>query len=143
VADVSILRTLARLLLGAFLVFAGVAHFAATDAFLGQVPPWFPARTLVVQVSGVVEIVLGLALLLTPAPRRAWVGLAVAGFFVVVFPGNISQLVSGADSFGLDTAGARVTRLFFQPLLVAWALWSTGAWALLADRWRARSRSRA
>lgn len=137
------LRVLARLLLGAFLVFAGVAHFAATDAFLGQVPPWFPARTLVVQVSGALEILLGLALLVVRTGRRAWVGLAVAGLFVAVFPGNVSQLATGADSFGLDTTTSRVVRLFFQPLLVAWALWCTGAWSLLVERWRTRSTSTA
>lgn len=135
---VSTLRTLARLLLGAFLVLAGIAHFTATDAFLGQVPPWFPARVLVVQASGVIEICLGVAVLLIPARQRTWVGLATAALFVVVFPGNVSQLVTGSDSFGLDTTAARVTRLFFQPLLIAWALWCTGAWALLADRRRSR-----
>lgn len=138
-AVVSILRTLARLLLAALLLVAGVAHFSVTAAFLGQVPPWFPARVLVVQASGVVEICLGLALLLAPARYRARVGVAVAVLFVAVFPGNVSQLVTGSDSFGLDTTGARVIRLFFQPPLIAWALWCTGAWGLLA-RWRDRQR---
>jgi uncharacterized membrane protein len=128
--------------LGGVLVFAGVAHFRLTDSFLGQVPPWFPVRTLVVQVSGVVEILLGLALLLVRS-RRAWVGLAVAGLFVLVFPGNVSQLVTGADSFGLDSTASRVIRLLFQPLLVAWALWCTGAWSVLVGRWPSTPATRA
>jgi len=45
-----------------------------------------------------------------------------------IFPGNVSQYVHGVSAFGLDTDRARLVRLFFQPVLVAWALWSTGAW---------------
>jgi uncharacterized membrane protein len=55
-------------------------------------------------------------------------GWVTAAFFVAIFPGNISQYVNGIDAFGLDTDQARLIRLFFQPLLVVWALWSTGAW---------------
>ena len=51
-----------------------------------------------------------------------------------MFPGNIEQFVSGTDAFGLNTDLARGIRLLFQPLLVVWALWSTGAW----KAWRTR-----
>jgi uncharacterized membrane protein len=126
--------TLARLLLGAFLVLAGVAHLVIADEFLAQVPPFLPFPEAVVLVSGLVEIALGLAVLLAPAPRRPLVGLAAAALFVVVFPGNVSQYLTATDGFGLDTDGARATRLLFQPLLVAWALWCTGGWRLLRPR---------
>jgi uncharacterized membrane protein len=56
------------------------------------------------------------------------VGWVVAAFFVAIFPGNISQYVNGVDAFGLDSDTSRLVRLFFQPLLVVWALWSTEAW---------------
>lgn len=127
-----LVRTLGRLVLGAFLMAAGTGHFLAPETFLAQVPPWMPARMLVVYVSGVVELVLGAALLV--GYRRVLVGWVVAAFFVAIFPGNISQAVTGADAFGLDTATARWARLAFQPVLVVWALWSTGAWAA----WRQR-----
>ena len=39
-----------------------------------------------------------------------------------------------ADAFGLDSDRARLVRLFFQPVLVAWALWSTGAWRAWRNR---------
>jgi uncharacterized membrane protein len=125
-------RTLGRLALGAFLMAAGTGHFLAPETFLAQVPPWMPARMLVVYASGVVELVLGAALLV--GYRKVLVGWVVATFFVAVFPGNISQAVTGTDAFGLDTTAARLVRLAFQPVLVAWALWSTGAWAA----WRQR-----
>ncbi len=99
-------------------------------------PTWVPLDPdFVVVASGVVEIVLGLALIALPR-YRVPIGWIVAAFFVAVFPGNISQYVTGTDAFGLDTDRARLIRLFFQPVLIAWALWSTGAWAA----WRASRR---
>jgi uncharacterized membrane protein len=59
---------------------------------------------------------------------RVQVGWVVAAFFVAIFPGNISQYLNGIDAFGLDSDTSRLVRLFFQPLLVVWALWCTGAW---------------
>ncbi|CAN5379233.1 membrane protein [soil metagenome] len=123
------LRTIARCILGAFLLVAGISHltWSRTD-FQAQVPSWVPLNVgFVVIASGVVEIILGAALILLPQ-YRLLTGWIVAAFFVAVFPGNISQLVTGTDAFGLKTDAARTIRLFFQPLLVAWALWSTEAW---------------
>lgn len=122
------LQTIGRLVLGAFLLGAGVGHFTNAQAFLAQVPPWMPAPDAVVAISGVIELVLGAALILTPGRYRAAVGWIVAAFFVVIFPGNISQFVTGTDAFGLDSDVARFVRLLFQPLLVVWALWCTSAW---------------
>ena len=128
-------RTVARLALGGVLVVAGVGHLTTQrQEFQAQVPDWMPLDDdLVVVASGFVEIALGLALVLVRR-RRAAVGLVVAGFFVAVFPGNIAQYAEGTDAFGLDSDGKRLVRLFFQPVLVAWALWSTGALRLLRRR---------
>jgi uncharacterized membrane protein len=135
----SISRTIGRIVLGAFLVFAGLSHlFWARSTFAAQVPTWMPVDTdFVVLASGVVELVLGLALLFWTA-RSALVGWVVAAFFVAVFPGNISQFVTHTDAFGLDSDAARGIRLLFQPLLIVWALWCTGAWA----QWRASNEGR-
>lgn len=125
------LRFIARLLLGGFLVYAGVGHLTFARAeFQAQVPSWLPVDAdLVVIGSGVVEIALGIGLWL-PAGVVPWVGLAAAAFFVAIFPGNIHQYIAGIDAFGLDSDQARLTRLFFQPVLVAWALWSTRSLSL-------------
>lgn len=127
-----------RTLLGAALVFAGVSHLTTQRLeFQAQVPAWVPLNeNFVVIASGLVEIALGLALiglLAAGLARYRWVvGLVVAAFFVAIFPGNIGQWLEHKDAFGLDTDGARLVRLFFQPVLVVWALWSTGAWRALA-----------
>ncbi len=125
----SLPRTLARWLLGAALVGAGVSHLTfAREDFRAQVPSWFPiADDPVVLVSGLVEIGLGAALLAWARGRVA-VGFVVAAFFVAIFPGNIAQYVEGNDAFGLDSDRERLARLFFQPVLVIWALWATAAW---------------
>jgi uncharacterized membrane protein len=125
---------LGRLLLAAFLAFAGIGHFVAPESFEAQVPTWFPAPEATILISGIIELLLAAALVLAPSRHRPLVGWVVAGFFVVIFPGNISQFVTGTDAFGLDSDLARGVRLLFQPVLIAWALWSTGAWA----DWRSR-----
>lgn len=131
-----LVRTIARWVLAAFLGFAGVNHFTNAEEFLAQVPAWIPAPEAAVAVSGVVEIVLALALVAV-GRRRAAVGWSTAAFFVLVFPGNVSQLVTGTDAFGLDSDAARAVRLLLQPVLVVWAVWCTGAWY----SWRHRARA--
>ncbi|MGL4176304.1 MAG: DoxX family protein [Dermatophilaceae bacterium] len=127
--------TVARVLLGLVLGVAGLGHFVDTESFLAQVPPWLPAPEWIVWISGVVELILAAALLFAPAGRRALVGWVVAAFFVAVFPGNVSQFVTDGSAFGLDSDADRAIRLLFQPVLVVWALWSTGAWR----EWRERT----
>jgi uncharacterized membrane protein len=128
-------QTVLRILLGLFLVFVGTTHLTVARAeFLAQVPTWLPVNAdLVVILSGIAEIALGLALIFL-SKQRVLVGLAAAAFFVLIFPGNISQYVNQIDAFGLNTDQARFVRLFFQPVLVLWALWVTGAWRALFTR---------
>lgn len=119
----------ARILLAVALILAGLGHLGPSRLdFQAQVPPWLPFDPhLVVYLSGVMEIHLGVALLLA-RKRRAEVGWLTALFFVLVFPGNLSQWLHHRNAFHLDTDQARFVRLFFQPVLIAWALWSTAAW---------------
>jgi uncharacterized membrane protein len=131
-----LIKKLAQLLLGAFLLSAGRSHLGSNRiAFQAQVPTWLPLDPdFVVIASGLVEITLG-ALLITTAlilkRYRGLVGLMAAAFFVLIFAGNINQYVNHLNAFGLDTDTKRFIRLLFQPLLVAWALWSSGATAVL------------
>jgi uncharacterized membrane protein len=124
-------RTAARLGLGGILAFAGTTHLTVARAeFRAQVPETvttvLPLSTdQVVLASGVVEIGLGAALALAPRRHRELVGNAAAAFFTAIFPGNVAQLVHHRDGFGLDTDAKRALRLLGQPVLVAWALWST------------------
>ena len=121
---------IARYLLGAALIYAGVGHFTFSRlAFQAQVPPWLPLDPdFVVLASGAVEIALGLGLIFV-ARYRKQIGWLTAAFFLAIFPGNISQYLTQTDAFGLNTDEARAIRLLFQPLLIIWALWATAAWS--------------
>jgi uncharacterized membrane protein len=128
----ALIKTLAQLGLGAFLLSAGISHLESNRTeFLAQVPTWLPLDPdFVVIASGLVEITLGVLLIITALILKKYrkvIGLITALFFILIFPGNINQYVNQIDAFGLDTDNKRLIRLFFQPLLVIWALWSSGA----------------
>lgn len=124
----------ARIILGLGLIVAGIAHLTfARLEFQAQVPNWVPlSKDLTVVLSGLVEVVFG-ALLLFGTRNRRSIGWATALLFVLVFPGNIAQYLNGTSAFGLDSDGKRLARLFFQPLLVVWALWCCGSWTRRRD----------
>ena len=130
------IKSLAQIALGAFLLSAGISHLDSNRTeFLAQVPTWLPLDAdFVVIASGLVEITLGVLLITTVLifkKYRRQVGLITGIFFILIFPGNINQYVNQIDAFGLDTDTKRLIRLFFQPPLVIWALWSSGAFKLL------------
>jgi len=126
------LQNFIRIFLGLFMITAAIGHFTfqRTD-FQAQVPNWVPLdKDLIVILSGIVEIALGLAMIFL-TQYKVKVGITLAIFYVLVFPGNIAQYLNGTSAFGLDTDQARLIRLFFQPVLIFLALWSTGALATL------------
>ena len=125
-----LLRKVFQIILGAGLAYAGFTHLTTNRTeFQAQVPTILQSQAdFVVVASGVVEILLGISLIVL-FKYRTYLGWIVAAFFIAVFPGNVSQFINGTDAFGLNTDQARAIRLLVQPLLVIWALWSTGAWA--------------
>ena len=130
-----LVRRAPQIVLGAALTYAGIGHLTTSRlTFRAQVPTLFKGHEdFVVLASGVVEIALGLSLILL-WKYRTQIGWLVAIFFTAVFWGNISQYINKVDAFGLNSDRARFIRLLFQPLLVAWALLSTGAWTSFRKR---------
>lgn len=127
----TLLQNIFRVLLSLAMLLAGIGHLTfQRDEFQAQVPRWLPTdpafMDFVVISSGIVEITFGLAMIFL-VKHKVKVGIALAIFYVLIFPGNISQYTNGIDDFGLDTDLKRLIRLFFQPVLIIWALWSTGA----------------
>jgi len=134
----NLFQNIMRVVLGIFMAMAGIGHLTIQrEAFQAQVPTWLPTDPgfvdFVVISSGVVEILLGLSMIFL-FKQKVKVGIALAIFFVLIFPGNISQYTNEISSFGLDTDAKRLGRLFFQPVLILWALWSTGALNYLLNR---------
>ena len=130
-----VVARLPQMVLGFALAYAGIGHLTSNrQEFQAQVPTLLKDYAdFVVLASGVVEIALGVGLIAF-WKYRVQLGWLVVAFFVAIFWGNISQYVNGVDAFGLNSDRARLIRLFFQPLLVMWALGSTGAWRA----WRSR-----
>lgn len=124
----STVQNIFRIVLGLFMLVAGIGHLSfQREEFQAQVPGWVPlGKDRVVILSGIVEIGLGLAMIFLKR-MKVETGIALALFYIAVFPGNIAQYRNRIDAFGLDTDPKRLIRLFFQPVLVFWALWSTGA----------------
>lgn len=134
----TIIQKIFQVLLGAAMTFAGIGHLTfQREEFQAQVPRWLPTdpgfMDFIVISSGVVEILLGLSMLLL-WKHKVKIGLVLAIFYVLIFPGNISQYTNEISAFGLDTDNKRLIRLFFQPVLILWALWSTGALKHLLKR---------
>jgi uncharacterized membrane protein len=128
------MQNILRIILGAFMVFASIGHLTyLRSEFQAQVPDWIPlSKDLVVILSGIVELGLGLSMIFWKK-ERIRVGIVLAVFYVLIFPGNIAQYLNHTNAFGLDTDKARLIRLFFQPVLILWALWSTGSLKYLND----------
>lgn len=124
------IQNISRILLGVFMLYAGIGHltFLRTE-FQAQVPIWITTdksfMDFIILSSGVVEIIFGV-LMIIGRKLKVKTGIALAIFYVLIFPGNINQYVNQIDSFGLNTNNQRLIRLFFQPILILWALWSTG-----------------
>jgi len=135
----SSIQNILRIVLGLLMILAGIGHLTFLRVpFQAQVPNWVPLdKDLVVVLSGIVEITLGAAMVFLSS-QKAMVGLVLAAFYVAVFPGNISQYITHTSAFGLDTDTKRFVRLFFQPVLIAWALWSTGAWHYIVVKFKTR-----
>lgn len=134
------LQIICRMLLGGFMLYAGIGHMTfLREEFQAQVPSWLGSNAqlmdFVVLASGVVEILLGLFMVIG-GRWKVKTGLALAAFYVLIFPGNISQYVNQIDAFGLDTDTKRLIRLLFQPVLILWALWSTNALGFLKNKFK-------
>ena len=130
-----LLRRIPQIVLGSALAYAGIGHLTTNRTeFQAQVPTLLKDYAdFVVLASGAVEIILGVGLIAF-WKYRVQIGALVALFFIAIFWGNISQYINKVDAFGLNSDRARFIRLLFQPLLVIWALWSTGAWRAIKPK---------
>lgn len=129
------MKNFIRIALGLAMIGAGIGHLSfLRDTFQVQVPDWIPfSKDFVVLASGIVEISFGLAMVFL-VKRKEYVGLILAIFYVLIFPGNIHQYQQHLDGFGLNTDAKRLGRLFFQPVLIFLTLYSTEGWKLLKKK---------
>ena len=127
-----------RVLLGLAMLYIGIGHLTFRRIeFQAQVPTWLTTEEnlmdFVILASGIVEIIFG-TLMVWGGKLKVKTGIALAIFYILIFPGNINQYVNGIDAFNLNTDTKRLVRLFFQPILLLWALWSTGGFRFSGKR---------
>jgi uncharacterized membrane protein len=115
-------RRLALLGLSAFFVVAGVNHFLNPGFYIQMMPPYLPAHTALVYLSGLLEIAGGVAVMV---PRlRTVAGSGLILLLVAVFPANL-HMAQNPRLFPDMSPTALYVRLPFQALFVAWAYWAT------------------
>jgi uncharacterized membrane protein len=113
------------------MLYIGIAHLSFRRIeFQAQVPVWLTTDEFwidfVVIVSGYIEIIFGIMMIIG-GKLKVKTGIALAAFYIIIFPGNINQYIHEIDALRLYSEKQRILRLLFQPVLVFWALWSTGS----------------
>lgn len=115
-------RKISRTVLGIFFIGAGINHFVHPQFYLSIMPPALPAHELLVELSGLAEILLGGAVY---APRlRAAARWGLIALLIAVFPANIhmafhSDLYPGFNQLLLWC------RLPIQAVLIYWVYSAT------------------
>jgi uncharacterized membrane protein len=110
---------LAKYAFASIFIAAGIMHFVRTDFFLKIMPPYVPWHLEIVYVTGVMEIILGICLMVPRLQRlAAW---SLVAFLIAVFPANIHVFMN--QQIIQAPPAAHICRLLLQGVLVAWA-WS-------------------
>ena len=115
------IKAIFRLMLAALMVGAGVMHFLNPGFFLKIVPPYLPFHKELVEVSGAIEILLGVLLIIPNWSRLAAWG--VIALLIAVFPANI--YVFQHQEIVPASPQAHLIRLLLQAVLILWAYWHT------------------
>jgi len=115
-------RRIALFALAACFVVAGVNHFADPDFYVAIMPPWLPAHLELVYLSGVFEILGGLAVL--PAATRSLAGWVLVLLLLAIFPANL-HMAANPGSFPDVPVALLYARLPVQLVFMVWAVWAT------------------
>jgi uncharacterized membrane protein len=108
-------------ILAALFVGSGTLHFLVPEPYIRIMPPILPWPKTLVWISGVLEIIGGIGLLVPRLRRVAGYGLAL--LLVAVFPANIHMAISHVPSSGwMGNRLVQWLRLPLQLPLILWAL---------------------
>lgn len=86
--------TLGRAILSILFLIAGALHFLYTPVYLKIMPPYLPSPRLLVQISGVCEMLGGLGLLFPATQTLAAWGLVA--LLIAVLPANVQMAIEHA-----------------------------------------------
>jgi uncharacterized membrane protein len=113
-----------RVFLSIALIIVGITHFIRPEQYARIVPPQLPYPIELVYISGVLEILGGIGLLIPDiSVATAW---GLIALFIAVFPANINQAINSIPIEGIPHHPLLYWfRLPFQAVLIAWAWWYT------------------
>lgn len=109
-----------RVSLALVFLFTGVGHFLKTAEMTQMLPGWIPNRTLIIQLTGLVELLAAVALV--PQKTSRWAGIFIIAFLVAAFPANVFAAFQRVE-FGGHNIGPLylLLRTPLQLLLIGWA----------------------
>ena len=113
-----------RGILAVCMVVAGTLHFIFPEPFIKIVPSFLPFPAALVYISGLLEILGGIGLLIPAVSQTAAWGFIL--LFIAVYPANINMAVNHIHIDNIpDGKWFQAIRLPFQFVLIAWAWWLT------------------
>ena len=108
-----------------FFFFAGLMHFIKVESFTAIVPPLLPFPKMIVWVTGVMEMIFAIGLLL-PKYRKVS-GFWLAPFLLAVLPANIYMAMYNIPMGDSDASPTALwVRVALQFPLIAVILWASG-----------------
>ncbi len=116
-------RTISLWLIGILFVIAGANHFITPQPYLAMMPPWLPAHTALIRISGIAEIAGGIGILI-PATRHA-AAIGLLALLIAIFPANLHVALHGWPGNEFPP-WILWLRLPFQPLFMLWVAFAAG-----------------
>ncbi|MAQ75888.1 MAG: hypothetical protein CL613_06110 [Aquimarina sp.] len=117
------LKLAARIAMAVMLVFTAIGHFIFTHGMSVMVPDFIPLKKEVVLLTGVLEILLAVGILV-PSFRVIF-GWALIAFLIVVLPANIKAALESIDYQTGQFNGPSIQYLWFRiPLQVLFIIWT-------------------
>ena len=115
------MKTVSKSILAVFMIVAGTMHFLNPGFYLKIMPPYLPLHEELVLVSGIMEVLLGILLLIPRSSRKAAWG--IVALLIAVFPANL-HLYQHQDILPASPV-IHFLRLPLQGVFILWAYWHT------------------
>jgi uncharacterized membrane protein len=112
----------ARIAMCCMLFFTAMGHFAYTQGMAMMIPSIIPLKTTIVYLTGVLEMLLGLALLITSV--RVYAAWFLILFFIAILPANIYAAIKNINYQKANFSGNGMAYLWFRvPLQLLFIVW--------------------
>ncbi len=122
---IRVVKSIGLFLLVSLYSLGGLNHFLSAKIYLQIMPAYLPFPNEVIVISGLIEILLAVLLLLPMTRKLA--GWTIGLMLLAFLPVHIQMTVDAPVRIGMITVTPAFAwiRLALQPVLVAWAIWNT------------------